>query len=103
MKITNDELSDNGGEIIIYIPENQLKTNNLYWQTTLKTIQDGSNGYIKPHKINGYMNCKQIADIVHNNPNLGRIPSIEYCMRLHRYGYDGYLPAIKQLETIYKY
>jgi len=111
LKISNNDLRKEHAEILIYMPENHLMTEKIVWQTIYKQIQ--SNIYvindikfgdtIAEYDFDGYGNCQRISKIVKDNPELGEIPAIDYCMKQNIHGYKGYLPAMGQLRVIADY
>jgi len=62
---------------------------------------DGDNALNKANRdMHGYINCMDIIKAVHENPELGEVPIIEYCINLNVNGHQGYLPSKGQLQIM---
>jgi len=97
-----------GNEVLIYAHDyHYYFSKRLAWQTEKKQINKNILLYgnlsddaaldMANSDLNGYANCMNIMKAAHDNPELGNVPIIEYCINLNVNGHQGYLPSKGQL------
>ncbi|WQJ53238.1 MAG: hypothetical protein [Wendovervirus sonii] len=106
LKLVNDDIVNTENEILIYLYDNHLITNEDYrWQS--KEVQIQPDEYLINDKniaekdYSGYENCLRIYNIVSKDlKTYGEIPAIGYCLNYKVNDYQGYLPSMGQLRIL---
>jgi len=109
LKISNRKLKETGNEILIYIPENHC-TEKTVWQLQTTAVLPKEMTIQSKHKnpdfdkeidanLDGYGNCI----LLNQYKKTKKLPALQHCMDLHKYGYDGYLPSAGQMKILYRY